>query len=384
MQKVAGIVAEYNPFHRGHAYHIAETRRLLGADCAVLSIMSGDFVQRGDVAVFDKFARAEMAVRGGADLVFELPLRWSLSSAESFAHGAVSLLESTGVVTHLSFGSECGDVNRLLAAAAAQRTPAFLEAFNAALAAGVSYPRAQELAARRAAPEIAELLTQPNDTLALQYLQALRAIESEMTPLAISRVGAGHDAAGESDYPSASRLRERLRAGERVTEWVPHLPEAQPVFLTDLEIAILSRLRMLPKEAFAALPDCSEGLENVLYNAVHSAATFDGILAAAKSKRYPMSRLRRMLLCAALGVKKDAQAPYLRVLAANERGRALLHTMRETATLPVITKPAAARQNAEFCLTAAAHDLYVLAQPDKTPGQDWRHTPMMLSSEIEL
>ena len=378
MQKVAGIVAEYNPFHRGHAYHIAETRRLLGADCTVVCVMSGDFVQRGDVAVFDKFARAEMAVRGGADLVFELPLRWSLSSAEGFAHGAVRLLESTGVVTHLSFGSECGDVNRLLAAAAAQRTPAFLEAFNAALAAGVSYPRAQELAARSAAPELADLLTQPNDTLALLYLDALWALDSRITPLAIPRVGAGHDAPGESDYPSASRLRERLRAGERVSEWVPHLPEAQPVFLDDLEIAILSRLRMLPKEAFAALPCSSEGLENVLYNAVHSAAAFDGILAAAKSKRYPMSRLRRMLLCAALGVKKDAQAPYLRVLAANERGRALLHTMRETATLPVITKPAAARENADFCLTADAHDLYVLAQSDKTPGQDWRHTPAML------
>ena len=378
MQKVAGIVAEYNPFHRGHAYHIAETRRLLGDDCAVLCVMSGDFVQRGDVAVFDKFARAEMAVRGGADLVLELPLRWRLSPAEVFAHGAVSLLESTGVVTHLSFGSECGDVNRLLAAAAAQRTPAFLEAFNAALSSGVSYPRAQELAARSAAPELADLLTQPNDTLALQYLQALWALDSEIIPVAIPRVGAGHDAAGESDYPSASRLRERLRAGERVSEWVPHLPEAKPVFLADLEIAILSRLRMLPKEAFAALPDCSEGLENVLYKAVHSAASLDEILAAAKSKRYPMSRLRRMLLCAALGVRRDVQSPYLRVLAANEQGRALLHTMRETATIPVITKPAAAREFEEFRLTADAHDLYVLAQSDKTPGQDWRHTPAML------
>lgn len=378
MQKVAGIVAEYNPFHRGHAYHIAETRRLLGADCAVLCVMSGDFVQRGDVAVFDKFARAEMAVRGGADLVLELPLRWSLSPAETFAHGAVSLLESTGVVTHLSFGSECGDVNRLLAAIDAQHTPAFLEAFNAALSSGVSYPRAQEMAARRAAPEIAELLTQPNDTLALMYLQALRAIDSEIIPVAIPRVGAGHDAAGESDYPSASRLRERLRAGEHVSEWVPHLPEEKPVFLENLEIAILSRLRMLPKEAFAALPDCSEGLENVLCKAVHSAATLEEILAAAKSKRYPMSRLRRMLLCAALGVRRDVQSSYLRVLAANEQGRALLHTMRETATLPVITKPAAAREFEEFRLTADAHDLYVLAQPDKTPGQDWRHTPAML------
>ena len=378
MQKVAGIVAEYNPFHRGHAYHIAETRRLVGGDCTVICVMSGDFVQRGDAAVFDKFQRAEMAVRGGADLILELPLRWCLSPAEVFAHGAVSLLEATGVVTHLSFGSECGDVNRLLAASEAQHTPAFAEHLNYALDSGVSYPRAQELAARSAAPELADLLTQPNDTLALMYLQALWAIESEIIPVAIPRVGAGHDAAEESDYPSASWLRERLKAGESVSDWVPHLPEAKPVFLSDLEIAILSRLRMLLKESFAALPCNSEGLENVLYNAVHSEAELDDILAKAKSKRYPMSRLRRMLLCAALGVRRDAQAPYLRVLAANERGRALLHTMRETATLPVITKPADARGMPEFHLTADAHDLYVLAQPDKTPGQDWRHSPVML------
>ena len=188
---------------------------------------------------------------------------------------------------------------------------------------------------------------------------------------------------GRATIPPRPRLRERLKAGQDVSAWAPHLPDAKPVFLEDLETAILSRLRMLPKEAFAALPDCAEGLENVLYKAVHSEATLDDILAAAKSKRYPMSRLRRMLLCAALGVQKsDGLPPYLRVLAANERGRALLHTMRETASLPVITKPADAREMPEFCLTADAHDLYVLAQPDKTPGQDWRHSPVMLLTRI--
>ena len=127
MQKVAGIVAEYNPFHRGHAHQIAETRRLLGADCAVFCVMSGDFVQRGDAAVFDKFARAEAAVRGGADLVLELPLRWCLSSAEGFARGAVSVLNSAGVVTHLSFGSETGELAPLQRAADGLRDPALGE-----------------------------------------------------------------------------------------------------------------------------------------------------------------------------------------------------------------------------------------------------------------
>ncbi len=379
MQKVAGVVAEYNPFHRGHAHQIAETRRALGADCAVVCVMSGDFVQRGDAAVFDKFERAESAVRGGADLVLELPIRWSLSSAEGFARGGVHLLASTGVVTHLSFGSETGALAPLLHAADGLRDPALGELLREELKRGLSFPAARQNALERLIGEDAAVLSNPNDLLAVEYLRAISDLDAALTPLAVRRVGAGHDAAGESDYPSASRLRERLRAGEDVSAWTPHLPDAEPVFSDDLEIAILSRLRALPPEAFAALPDCAEGLENVLFKAVHSEATLCDILAAAKSRRYPMSRLRRMLLCAALGVRKaDGLPPYLRVLAADERGRALLHDMRETASLPIITKPAAARENADFRLTADAHDLYVLARSDKTPGQDWRHSPIML------
>ena len=379
MQKVAGIVAEYNPFHRGHAHQIAETRRALGADCAVLCVMSGDFVQRGDAAVFDKFARAEAAVRGGADLVLELPLRWSLSSAEGFARGGVSLLKASGVVTHLSFGSETGELAPLKNAADGLRDGALGELLREALKQGLSFPAARQNALERLIGKDAAVLSNPNDLLAVEYLRAISELDAALAPVAVRRVGAHHDAAGESDYPSASWLRERMRAGEDVSAWAPHLPKARPVFSEDLEIALLSRLRMLPKEAFAALPDCAEGLENVLYRAVHSADTLDGVLAEAKSKRYPMSRLRRMLLCAALGVRRsDGLPPYLRVLAANEQGRALLHTMRGAASLPVITKPADARDMPEFHLTADAHDLYVLAQPDKTPGQDWRRTPIML------
>ena len=149
MQKVAGIVAEYNPFHRGHAHQIAETRRLLGDDCAVLCVMSGDFVQRGDAAVFDKFERAEAAVRGGADLVLELPLRWSLSSAEGFARGAVSLLAASGVVTHLSFGSETGELAPLQHAADGLRDGALGELLRDALKQGLSFPAARQKALER-------------------------------------------------------------------------------------------------------------------------------------------------------------------------------------------------------------------------------------------
>ena len=380
MQKVAGIIAEYNPLHRGHVHHIAETRRILGADCAVVCVLSGDFVQRGDAAVYDKFTRAAMAVRAGADLVLELPLRWSLSSAEGFARGGVSLLAATGAVTHLSFGSETGLIAPLRQTAEALCAPDFPEQLRRKLKSGVSYPAARESALSEMTGETASVLSQPNDTLGVEYLRAIRELHAPLDAVTIPRLGAGHDAPGEGDYPSASALRAKMKAGEDVSVWVPHLPAQKPVFLPDLEIAILSRLRMLPPEAFAALPDAAEGLENVLWRAVHAEGSIDAILAAAKSKRYPMSRLRRMLLGAALGVTKEGAAlpTYLRVLAANERGRALLHAMRKAATLPVITKPADGRDDPDFRLTAEAHDLYVLARADKTPGQDWRTSPAMV------
>ena len=380
MQKVAGIIAEYNPFHRGHAHHIAETRRRVGEDCAVVCVLSGDFVQRGDAAVFDKFTRAEMAVRGGADLVFELPLRWSLSSAEGFARGGVSLLAAAGVVTHLSFGSETGSLAPLRQTAEALCAPDFPERLRERLKTGVSFPAAREAALSETLGETASVLSRPNDTLGVEYLRAIRGLSAPLEPVAIPRLGAGHDEMGAGAYPSASALRTRMAAGEDAADQLPFVPAQPPVFLPDLEIALLSRLRMLPPEAFAALPDAAEGLENVLWRAVHGETGLEQILAAAKSKRYPMSRLRRMLLGAALGVTREGAAlpTYLRVLAANEQGRALLHEMRRAAALPVITKPADGRDDPDFRLTADAHDLYVLALPDKTPGLDWRTSPVML------
>lgn len=389
MEKVAGIIAEYNPFHRGHQYHIAETRRLLGADCGVVCVQSGDFVQRGEAALWPKHLRAGAAVRGGADLVLELPLPWCVSSAEGFARGGVSALCASGVVTHLSFGSESGDLAALQRAAGAKRDPAFSDLLRRELQAGVSYPRAQELAVRALIGDGADVLALPNDTLALEYLLALSEAGGAIEPVAVRRVGAGHDEAGEGAIRSASELRELLLRGEDASAFLP--PEAAALFETpavdpaQLETAVLSRLRMLPQEAWANVPGAEEGLENVMYRAVRGASTLEGVLAAAKSKRYPLSRLRRLALCAALGVTKDlpARPPYLRVLAANDRGRALLREMREKSALPVITKSAAANDLPEdarriFALNADAHDLYVLACADRSPGQDWRKSPEIL------
>ena len=394
MQKVLGVTAEYNPMHLGHAFHLAASREQLGEDCPVVCVMSGDFVQRGTAAVYDKFTRAEAAVRAGADLVLELPLPWSIASAEGFARGAVRILAATGVVTHLSFGSECGEAAPLQTLADALLAPDMDDAIRTALRTGVSYPKTRQLALRQQIGELADLLETPNNILGIEYLKAVSDLGLSLTPITVRRTGAQHDQAGEGQLRSAPELRALLEAGADISRYVPApaaevYAHAQPVLPRDLETALLSRLRMLPPEAFRAIPGAEEGLENALCRAVHAEPTLEAVLMAAKSKRYALSRLRRMALCAALGVTKERSAglpPYLRVLAANARGRALLRQMAEASALPVITKPAAVKELSAdvqrvFEVTAAAHDLYVLGYAEaerRRPGEDWRHSPAML------
>lgn len=398
---VCGIVAEYNPFHNGHAYHIAQSRALLGADSAVICVMSGNFVQRGSPAVFLKHARAEAAVRCGADLVLELPLPWALSGAERFALGAVALLASTGVVTHLSFGSEGGDLAALERISALLERPELDPLLREALGCGLPYAAARQRAAEALSGERLGIMSTPNNILGIEYLKALHMLDAPITPLAIPRRGAGHDAAdgGMEEYPSASALRERLEAGGGISGAVPAAAlevygretaaGRGPVFAQNLDTALLSRLRALSKQNFAALPDMSEGLENRLFHAAREAACFAEAVALAKTKRYAASRLRRAFLGAALGLRGEdvtGAPPYLRVLAASARGRALLARMREAAALPVVTKPAAvqalnARATRVFTLESGATDLYTLALPAaeaRRGGREWRTGPVII------
>ena len=388
MKNIIGVAAEYNPFHLGHALQLEKSKEIL-PDAAVICVMSGDFVQRGDAAIFPKHLRAEAAVRSGADLVLELPLPWCLSSAEGFSRGMVSLLKNTGVVTHMSFGSECGNVEALQAISDAMATSAYQTALREQLETGISYAAARQLALERLGMNAAAL-EGPNDLLGIEYLNAIRDLEANVTTIAIPRTGAGHDQTGEGPYRSASEIRERLRIGEDVSAFVP--TAVDPIHLPDskrLELAILSRLQMLPRSAFADAPGAGEGLDNLLYKAVHTESTLDAVCMAAKSKRYALSRIRRMALSAALGITKaDASGlpPYLRVLAANDVGRALLHAMKNTANLPILTKPAAANDLPDaakriFELTSAAHDFYLLCSrtpASRAPGGDYRTSPMML------
>jgi len=393
---VAGIIAEYNPFHRGHAWQIAELRRRLGADTAVAVCMSGNFVQRGDFAVLNKHSRAEMALRGGADLVLELPSPWSAATAERFAQGGVAVLAATGVVTHLVFGCESGELEPLQVAADCLERDEFREYLHRLAGKGISFAAARQQALQKMTGA-ADCLSTPNNALAVEYLRALRAQGCPMEPLALPRVGADHDSSAESSYPSASAIRMRLSG-----DWRGMLPESSasvlsremeagraPVTIDRCWRATLSQLRRMDEEDFRVYDGGNEGLYHRFYAAVHSAVTLEDILETAKTKRYPLARLRRMLLQAYLGVPQAAQGetpPYLRALGANGRGRALLAQMRKTASLPVITKPGHVRRldgeiQRVFDQEARCTDLYVLAYPDMRqarPGSEYAAGPVML------
>ncbi|MBQ7692161.1 MAG: nucleotidyltransferase family protein [Oscillospiraceae bacterium] len=397
----AGIVCEYNPFHNGHLYQMEKTRALLGENTALVCVMSGDFVQRGEAAVFDKFARSEAAVRCGADLVLELPLPWCLSSAEGFARGAVGLLGALGV-TALSFGSETGELKALKALAVLLADPAFTERVKARLASepNLSFAAAREQEAALLCGDEAKLLEQPNNILAIEYLKAMHTLGLSMRPLAIKREGSGHDQpAAQGALRSASEIRRLLREGRDVTGDIPaaalavyrrETAQGRAILDTDrLETAMLSRLRQLREEDCMALPDTADGLGRRLYRAIRTESGLNQICLAAKSKRYALARIRRMALCACLGVRDGMAAglpPYARPLAMNGRGRALLREISGTASVPILTKPAAVHNlggAAEkiFILCSSAHDFYALGCGQSAgirPEEDWRKSPVIV------
>lgn len=401
--KIVGVVAEYNPFHFGHEYHMQKTRQQIGEECAVVCAMSGDFVQRGEAAVYSKFARAEAAVRCGADLVAELPVPWALSSAEGFARGAVALLAACGA-EYLSFGSEAGNVAPLRELADVLAAPDMNDRVNKRLAsdATLSYAAARQLAVRDAAGGMAALLEQPNNILAVEYLKAISALAPGITPLTVARTGAAHDGeSGGESVRSAMDIRRALARGEDIASLVP--PAAAAVYAREreqgraqqrerMELALLSRLRMLPEEAFAALPDARHGVGARLFAAARREASLDAVLAAAKTKRYALSRIRRMCMCAALGVTAGMSAgtpPYIRVLAATERGCAVLRGLNAgEGGLPVVTKPASVKSLSPECahlfaVGASAHDLFALAfaaEQERKGGGDWRISPKIVNN----
>lgn len=391
---IIGIVSEYNPFHRGHEYHINESKKQLGEDSSVICVMSGDFVQRGECAMFSKFARAEAAVKCGADLVVELPLPWAVSSAEAFARGAVGLLDALGA-THISFGSENGNADVLDSIARTLMDDAITEEIKLLLdkEANMSYPVARQKVLERHIGDLAKELEQPNNILAVEYLKAKYELGSKIEAMTVRRLGSGHDKIGDDGPKSASELRGILRNGGDIGTYIPEA--AYDVFKREkeqgrelsnssiVEIAILSRLRMLGEKDFTSLPDASDGLGSRIYKAVQNSCSLNEVYEAAKTKRFTLARIRRVCMCACLGVKSGMNKgvpPYARILAANDKGCAILKSLKKSSDIVIVNKPAAIRKQSQECidlfaLGASAHDLYTLMYPavgERKVQRDWK------------
>lgn len=394
---IAGITAEYNPFHTGHAYQISALKAQLGPDTSVVAVMSGSWVQQGRPAVTDKWTRARMALNGGADLILELPTVWVAASAESFARGAVELLCRCGVIDTLCFGSETGELAPLLAAAECLDSPDYPEQLRKALEGGASFAAARQAAVEALIGPAGAALASPNNNLGVEYLRALRSLHSNIKPVTIRREGAAHnslDRTGEG-FRSATQLRQHLARGEweAVRPYVPagNLDILQSAPLADPRLgerAVLACLRKMTAEDWAKLPDAGagEGLPQRLERAGRQCRSLDDFFTLAKTRRYAMARLRRMALWAFLGLTAadvPAEPPYLRVLGFNARGREVLKQMKTTAQLPILTKPAHAREldgpgRRLFELEARCTDLYGLFLPQlPPPGQEWTRGPII-------
>lgn len=400
--RAVGIVAEFDPFHLGHRYLLDRVREAFPHH-GIICVMSGAFTQRGSAAAADKFARAEMALRGGADLMLELPVLWAAASAETFARGGVQCLLDTGVVDALAFGSEDGDLNRLRAAAWALDSGDYPALLREGLDQGLSFAAARQRAVEALRGPAGRCLETANNNLGVEYLRALRYFGRETLPVfTVSRQGAAHNSMEEAGpMVSASRLRRWMETGEweRLPDYLP--PESLilllaqrdagrcPARLDRCETAVLARLRGMEPEELTQLPGWEPGLEHRLLRAAREAVTLAELYDRAKTRRCPEARVRRLVLWAFLGLRegqRPQRVPYLRILGCNDRGRELLREMKQNAKLPLLTKPGQMRRLEEqgqqvFRMEARASDLWRLCLPSpdqRRGGQEWLRGPVIL------
>ena len=305
--KIVGIICEYNPFHLGHRKQFDMIRRQFSDGCAIVCLMSGNFVQRGAPAIFHKSLRAKAALDCGADLVLELPVTYALSSAEGFAAGGVKTL--SGYCDYLCFGTESGTADTLMTTAQALLQPEFSQLLRTQLESGISFPAARAAALEQMGCDSA-LLDKPNDILAVEYCKAILSQQASMEPLPIHRQGSYHADTPDPENPSATSLRLAIAKNRPWLDYIPQ--ECEDTFhgaaihtLSAGERAILARLRTMTDGEFEALPYGSEGLWRKFMHACRSCATLEEIIAATKSKRYTRTRIDRMVLCAFLGLTAE-------------------------------------------------------------------------------
>jgi len=376
---IVGIVAEYNPFHNGHKLHIEKAKELTGADKAIV-VMSGNFVQRGEPAVFDKWQRARCALLNGADMVIELPVYFSTASAEFFAKAAVDILDKTGCVDYICFGSESGDISAITKTALCllNESEAFKAALKENLSHGLTYPAARSKALYDTEEIEESMLSSPNNILAVEYVKALLALNSNIEPVTLKRLYTDYNSTGTTEkYASATGLRHMLKIKSDVSSFVPCLPDTYPIFADTLCPYLGYKLRILGKKGLSQILDVNEGLENRILEECGKYNDYDLLVSSIKTKRYTHSRIQRALIHALLDITKtdfenlvsSGMNHYIRILGFRKDAQQLVSTLSKNSSVPVITT---VRSRGELSFTAqamldkeaTATDIYYLLKGD--------------------
>ena len=406
--EITGIIAEYNPFHNGHLYQINKIKKQ--AESLIIAVMSGSFTQRGEAAIFDKWQRAETAIKSGCDIVIELPFAFTCRSAQDFARGGVTLLNRLGVVNQLAFGAECADLSILQNIALQLDDKTFQEKLHDHIDRGLSYAQAVN-AALDLDKEITALIKQPNNILAIEYLRSLRLLSSDIRPLLIPRQGAGyHEEKINGNLASATAIRHALYRGENLSDLKAVMPPASQELTSQILTSQLPKMNRLylPLQAKLLTSDLSdlqkiyginEGLENRILDHAQTADSWPELIQAVTTKRYPASRIARTLLYLLMGIDKDSitlfdqTGPlYARLLAVSPQGKTILREIKAQSFLPLITKTSqylttTKRREAQTDLTpleqmlrldTLATELRQLTCEKKSPRNDFQQSPIFI------
>ena len=412
---ILGIIAEYNPFHNGHRHHIEQSAAMSNSD-AVIAVLGSNFTQRGDLAFMEKHIRAQTAVLNGVDLAIELPVVYSSASAEYFAFGGVSALVSTGLVTHIGFGCENAEIDKMniIANELINESAEFVSFLKQTMSTGISYAKARIKALENVLGFPVDFISKPNNILAVEYLKALKLLNSSILPCPVKRKGSGYNYEKlDNINASSSALRkfiyEKMNCSdspaapdELLSQIEPFVPQSVYDIIkeqmlsgnipdnTKLDIHVLTLLRTLGTENIANLPYVSEGLENRLIQAAEKSININEFYTLCNSSRYPNSRISRIIASLLTGVtasildiSKTNGFPYLKVLAFNNKGADLLKQMKKTASVPVITKPSDLKKLSGFAAAVAdvdarATDFYNLCLYNpKCSGMEYKATPYL-------
>ena len=396
--KCVGIVAEYNPFHNGHKYHIDMAKATALAD-SVVCVMSGNFVQRGGPAIADKWTRARMAVASGADLVVELPCYFAMNTAELFARGAVAVLDALGVADSICFGSECGDIEKLadIARLLNNESEKLTKSIQKRLKDGEGYPAARASALIEVCGVGADIINSPNNILAIEYLRSLEWIGSDMKAHTISRHKAEyHSVTPLEDIASATAMRAMITSGERLDAYMPKAATEiwntavsdgiAPVLTQSFDTALISKIRGVGDNVLQKAGHMGEGLHNRIRNEAMKCCGIDELINKCVTKRYTTARISRAVWSVYLGIESTEYPPlptYIRVLAMNGNGKKLLAAARDRAALPTITKLADYDVAADklIQLDILSTDLYSMGYPSperRVGGLDYTTSPIIM------